>query len=190
MPYIDEEILEAKRKQEHQKYTTLETGMYAGDELITFAQIEIPDTKISLFLPEQFVLMPEEVKRVKYPSQDAPDYIFTSLDSTVNICINIMPILLKEKELESVSFQFQTALKNINPAIRTKQQSIRKTENGNDIIFYEYKGYHLDGQSYNRVYLINLRSQVLYGSFNCEIRDKNKWISIIDKLFMNTAEKE
>ncbi len=51
MPYIDEEILEAKRKQEHQKYTTLETGMYAGDELITFAQIEIPDTKISLFLP-------------------------------------------------------------------------------------------------------------------------------------------
>ena len=98
MPYIDEEILEAKRKQEHQKYTTLETGMYAGDELITFAQIEIPDTKISLFLPEQFVLMPEEVKRVKYPSQDAPDYIFTSLDSTVNICINIMPILLKEKE--------------------------------------------------------------------------------------------
>ena len=32
MPYIDEEILEAKRKQEHQKYTTLETGMYAGDE--------------------------------------------------------------------------------------------------------------------------------------------------------------
>ena len=37
MPYIDEEILEAKRKQEHQKYTTLETGMYAGDELITLA---------------------------------------------------------------------------------------------------------------------------------------------------------
>ena len=28
MPYIDEEILEAKRKQEHQKYTTLETGMH------------------------------------------------------------------------------------------------------------------------------------------------------------------
>ena len=52
MPYIDEEILEAKRKQEHQKYTTLETGTYAGDELITFAQIEIPDTKISLFLFE------------------------------------------------------------------------------------------------------------------------------------------
>ena len=99
MPYIDEEILEAKRKQEHQKYTTLETGMYAGDELITFAQIEIPDTKISLFLPEQFVLMPEEVKRVKYPSQDAPDYIFTSLDSTVNICINVLPILLKRARL-------------------------------------------------------------------------------------------
>ena len=39
--------------------------MYAGDELITFAQIEIPDTKISLFLPEQFVLMPEESKAGK-----------------------------------------------------------------------------------------------------------------------------
>ncbi len=161
MPYIDEEILEAKRKQEHQKYTTLETGMYAGDELITFAQIEIPDTKISLFYPNSLFLMPEEVKRVKYPSQDAPDYIFTSLDSTVNICINIMPILLKRKRTGICKFSISNRVKNINPAIRTKQQSIRKTENGNDIISFEYKGYHLDGQSYNRVYLINLRSQVL-----------------------------
>ena len=31
MEYLDEELLEAKRKSERQKCTTLETGMYAGE---------------------------------------------------------------------------------------------------------------------------------------------------------------
>ena len=31
MAYLDEEILESKRRMEHEKYTTLETGIYAGE---------------------------------------------------------------------------------------------------------------------------------------------------------------
>ena len=61
MEYYDEEILEARWEEERRKHTTLETGIYVEDELITFSQIILPNTKILLYLPEQVFPMPESV---------------------------------------------------------------------------------------------------------------------------------
>lgn len=188
MDYLDEELLEAKRKLERQKHTTLEAGIYAGEELITFKQMELFDNTIHLPLPEQFVVMPESVKSVKYPSKDAPAFIITSLDSTVNICFNLLPVILKEKETELMSAQFQNSLKSVNPSIIIKNQTNIKTAQGNEMSWFEYKGFHLDGQSYNRVYLIRLSKNVLHGMFSCNVKDRNDWIEIIEKIFLSIEE--
>lgn len=117
MEYYDEQILEARWEEERRKHTTLETGIYVDDDLITFSQITLPDTKIRLYLPEQFIPMPELVKEVKYPSLNAPDFIITSLDSTVNFGFNILPVELEEGDTKTMSRQFQNALRNVNPSI-------------------------------------------------------------------------
>ncbi len=44
MEYFDEEILDAKRELERLKHTTLETGIYVEDELLTFTQVTLPST--------------------------------------------------------------------------------------------------------------------------------------------------
>lgn len=188
MEYLDEELLEAKRKLEHQKHTTLETGIYAGEELIIFRQTELFDSTIHLPLPEQFVVMPDSVKDVKYPSKNAPDVIMTSLDSTINIGFNLLPVILQEKETELMSNQFQNGLKSMNPSIIIKNQTNINTVQGNEMSWFEYKGFHLDGQSYNRVYLIRLRKNVLHGMFSCDVKDKSNWIGIIEKIFMAVQE--
>ena len=92
------------------------------DDLITFSQITLPDTKIRLYLPEQFVVMPDQVREVKYPSLNAPDFIITSLDSTVNFCFNILPVQLEEGDTKTMSSQFQNALRNVNPSIRISER--------------------------------------------------------------------
>ena len=95
MEYFDEEILEARRELERLKHTTLETGIYVGDELITFTNITLPQTKIHIYLPEQFIVMPDLVKDMKYPSKNAPDLIITSLDSMVNFGFNILSVSME-----------------------------------------------------------------------------------------------
>ena len=117
MEYYDEQILEARWEEERRKHTTLETGIYVEDDLITFSQITLPDTKIRLYLPDQFVVMPDQVREVKYPSLNAPDFIITSLDSTVNFGFNILPVELEEGDTKTMSRQFQNALRNVNPSI-------------------------------------------------------------------------
>lgn len=188
MEFFDEELLNAEREIKRQMHTNLKTGMYAGEELITFTEKLLPNTSVYISLPDQFVIMPDEVKRVKYPSKDAPHLIMTSLDSMVNLCFNILPNELRDKEIEDMSSQIQNALKNVNPSIIVKGQMNTKTDYGNELSWIEYKGYQLDGQSFNRVYLIRLRKGVLYAQFSCLLKDKDKWKNILDKIFSKVHE--
>ncbi|MDR1550300.1 MAG: hypothetical protein LBT06_17180 [Hungatella sp.] len=188
MNHLDEELLEAKREMERQKHTTLGTGIYVGEELITFSLTVLPDSSVRIPLPEQFIVMPEKIREIKYPSGKAPTYIVTSLDSTVNICVNLLPVILQEGELHIMSLQFQTALKNFNPSIVIKGQSDGQTEQGNEMEWFEYKGYQLDGQSYNRVYLIKMRKYVMHGVFSCMPEDENNWENIVEKIFAAVEE--
>lgn len=46
--------------------------------------------------------------------------------------------------VKNTANQFQTALKNMNPSIRTKNQVDTKTSQGNEMSYFDYMGYHLD----------------------------------------------
>lgn len=63
MKYYDEKILETRREEARLRHTTLETGIYVEDNIITFSQISLPNIPIQIFLQDQFIPMPEEVKR-------------------------------------------------------------------------------------------------------------------------------
>ena len=189
MEYFDEEIMEAKRELKRQKHTTLETGIYAGDELITFAQVTLPDSQIRIFLPEQFIVMPDVVKDVKYPSKNAPDYIITSLDSMVNFGFNILPVLLEAGDTKVISSQFQNALHNVNPSIRIKNQTYDLvTSQGNEMCWFDFKGYAMDGQNYNRMYIVRMKNTVLHGIFNCPMQYKEQWEEIVEQSFWSIEE--
>ncbi len=189
MEYYDEQILEARWEEERRKHTTLETGIYVEDDLITFSQITLPDTKIRLYLPEQFVVMPDQVREVKYPSLNAPDFIITSLDSTVNFGFNILPVQLEEGDTKTMSSQFQNALRNVNPSIRISERvDNTAADKGSEMSWFGFNGYALDGQNYNRMYIIRMRKTVLHGIFNCPPRVRDQWEGIVEQCFQSVEE--
>lgn len=189
MEYFDEDILDARRELERLKHTTLETGIYVGDELITFTQITLPETKIHIYLPERFIVMPDLVRDMKYPSKNAPDLIITSLDSMVNFGFNILRVPMEEGDTKVMSSQFQNALRNVNPSIKIKNQiSDVTTKHGNEMSWFDFKGYVIDGQNYNRMYLVRMRETVLHGIFNCPMQFKDEWGEIAEKCFMSIVE--
>ena len=189
MNNYDKQILEARQEEERRRYTTLETGIYVDDELITFAQTTLPDTRIQLYLPEQFVTMPDQVRDMKYPSRNAPDFIVTSLDTTVNFGFNVLPVRLEEGDTKVMSIQFQEALQNVNPSIRISEcVDNTVTDKGSEMSWFGFKGYVLDGQNYNRMYIIRLAKNVLHGIFNCPPRVRDQWEDIVDQCFRSVEE--
>lgn len=189
MEYFDEEIINAKWELERLKHTTLETGIYVGDELITFTKITLPDTEISMYLPEQFIIMPDMIKEMKYPSWNAPDFVITSLDSMVNFGFNVLPVVLETGDTKIMSRQFQNALTNVNPSIKIKNHiSDVTTDQGNEMSWFDFKGYTLDGQNYNRMYIVKMKNTVLHGIFNCPMQFKDEWESAVEQCFGTVEE--
>ena len=189
MNYYDKQILEARQEEERRRHTTLATGIYVDDELITFERITLPGTRVRMLLPEYFIPMQETVKNVKYPSRNAPDFIVTSLDTTVNFGFNVLPVRLEEGDTKVMSIQFQEALRNINPSIRISERVDNTvTETGSEMSWFGFKGYVLDGQNYNRMYIIRLAKNVLHGIFNCPPRVRDQWEDIVDQCFRSVEE--
>ncbi len=188
MNHYDKQILEA-RQEERRRHTTLATGIYVDDELITFERITLPGTRVRMLLPEYFIPMQDTVKNVKYPSRNAPDFIVTSLDTTVNFGFNVLPVRLEEGDTKVMSIQFQEALRNINPSIRISERvDNTATETGSEMSWFGFKGYVLDGQNYNRMYIIRLAKTVLHGIFNCPPRVRDQWEDIVDQCFQSVEE--
>jgi hypothetical protein len=186
MDYYDEELLEARREQERKKHTTIESGIYAGDTLIQFVHITLPNSKIHLPLPEHFVTMPETIKEIKYPSKFAPDFIMTSLDSMINFSFNILDE--KNGDIKAMGNQFQKILVNVNPAINIKSHDVMRTSQGNEMYCFEYDGYLLDGQSFNHVSLVKMQKSVLHCIFSCPACDSDKWRGVLEQVVLTIEE--
>jgi len=88
--FFDEKILEYRRKARKEKYNSLETGMYIKDELVHFERNELFQKKMNIMLPVTFVNMPPNLARIKYASEQRPQIIKTSLDTSVNIGFNML----------------------------------------------------------------------------------------------------
>ena len=189
MNHYDKQILEARQEEERRRHTTLATGIYVDDELITFERITLPGTRVRMLLPEYFIPMQDTVKNVKYPSRNAPDFIVTSLDTTVNFGFNVLPVRLEEGDTKVMSIQFQEALQNVNPSIRISEcVDNMVTDKGSEMSWFGFKGYVLDGQNYNRMYIIRLAKTVLHGIFNCPPRVRDQWEDIVDQCFRSVEE--
>ena len=188
MSYYDEELLKMKKELERQQYTTLATGIYVDDDLLRFSERSFPALKFSIFLPDSFVKMPQKVKDVKYPSKNAPSVLLTNLDTAVNFGFNSLPYSLQDKELIELSYKFQTAITNLNPSVTILFSEENKTSDGSELCWFDFIGYSIDGQSYNRMFFIRMSHFVIHGIFNCPDRDKTKWYNIVELIFETTKE--
>ena len=88
-----------------------------------------------------------------------------------------------------MSRQFQNALRNVNPSIRISERvDNMATDKGSEMSWFGFKGYALDGQNYNRMYIIRMRKTVLHGIFNCPPRVKDQWEGIVEQCFQSVEE--
>ena len=73
--YLDKDIIRRRRKLEKSRYSCIQSGIYAGEELIVFSEVELFDGAVKIFLPETFIDMPEKIRNVKYSGKNSPSVI-------------------------------------------------------------------------------------------------------------------
>jgi hypothetical protein len=110
MEYTDEMIQREKRLRKMQKQDIQDKIVIQGVEY-RFHRDMLFANKASILLPETFVDLPSTQAREKYPMEQRPEVIKTSLDTRVNIAFSLFPQLIKPEQIKEATKQFQSIVK-------------------------------------------------------------------------------
>ncbi|MDE6950939.1 MAG: hypothetical protein K2P64_08495, partial [Lachnospiraceae bacterium] len=117
--------------------------------------------------------LPPDIVKVKYTSQQRPQVIKTSLDTTVNLGLSMMDIEIYGEQIRTLRNQAQEALKRLNPAFVFYDSKV-ETKNV-PLGWFEFKSYGLDTDVYNLMFISQIENKMLHGIFNCDYDDALEW---------------
>ena len=143
------------------------------NELVRFERKEMFQGKLGVMLPESFVTLPAKLARIKYSSQQRPQVIRTSRDTTVNFGMSLTDIGIEEEHIKELRDQSREALKRLNPAFVFYESGVDKRHV--TVGWFEFKSYGLDTDVYNLMFVSRIGGKMLHGIFNCDYEDVLEW---------------
>lgn len=140
------------------------------------------EKQLYIHIPEEFIKMSEISQKIKYPSENRPEIILTSADSTVNFTFSLLPLKNQTTSIFDTITAIKAVVKRKNPANLFYHLKVIKSTDGNEIGYCDYLGYALDGDIYNVMYVMIVNKKLLLGTFCCPKGSMEQWKVIIPQI--------
>lgn len=189
MRYWDEEIALLRNRQKKRRYVNSMTGMYVGERLFHFRDIELSEG-IHVRIPEGFDRMPSELAEKKFPSIHRPQIILS--DSEGSICLTFSLYEGSAGEPEAV----EEMLESFRQILKGFQPSIRFTDSGSQEDGEKMRGWigfissSLGGGIYNVLSFLRLRRHSVLGMSSCPEQEMGAWKPIMLEVLATIEERE
>ncbi len=159
-------------------YKSIRADMPEGATLpeIAFVRAGLAGGAITAIIPESFTVMPEEMRRIKYPT-NAPRYIYTTPDSTVNLNFTFGGSL-REDDVFAFGKQMIGSLKNTFPAAMFGEA--KQISSPRNLVSVEFITQAIDQNIYNSMFFFSLGGKYGIGSWNCLGKDRWFWAQIFE----------
>lgn len=159
-------------------YQDLCADMPEGAKLpeVKFVRASIVDGSITAVMPSNFIVMSDEMRRIKYPT-NAPKYIYTTPDATVNLNVNFSGAL-KDGDVFDFGRQMLTVLKGVYPTAQFGEAKL--FDNPSKIFFVDFITQALDQSIYNAMFFFSYQGKQGIGSWNCLGKDRWYWSHIFE----------
>ena len=174
MDFLDEKIIEARRKEAQKELDIRKDGLIVKGEKIEFQDTPLFQEKMLILLPTSFVDMPQKIARLKYPSEQRPQIIKTDLLGSTNFAFNLFDKAIQPAQMKSAADGMKLILKKVNPAnvfYEDGTEPLGKTM----LSWFEFKGHGIDTQIYYIMFLTSIGGKLMHGIFNCAIADMETW---------------
>lgn len=160
-------------------YKSLRADMPEDAEMpdIKFVRAKIADDKISAVLPHNFIVMSEQLRRLKYP-MNAPKYIYTTPDSTVNLCFTPGE-RLEERAVYDFGRQMLAVMRSMHPQAQFGEAKCAEA-NGKKVFSFDMITVALDQHIYNSFFIFSLDGTRVIGSWNCLAKDRWFWSPVFE----------
>ena len=143
----------------------------AGIEFDTKALL---GNKIELKIPKGFVIMSDDMAKLKYPPARRPTLIYTNESGGINVALNLTSNKATQAQMPAYKDNFVKTFKNLYPLAEWKQTGIKEV-NGRKVGFVELITPAIDTKVYNLIFFTDLNGQLLLCTFNCTEKNIGQW---------------
>lgn len=167
------------RKEAHQsiydEYTII------GDTRYLFDWCTVVQPRIHIMLPKEFIDLPLEIAKLRYPSESRPKVIKSSLSSLINFAFLYGQPLEKENDVVLASRIYAASIQQINPSneFRESETVYRDEKKKRLLSWYEYLSPAFGGRVYNRHAFSAIEGKLLQVVFNCPEDRAEEWKGVL-----------
>lgn len=176
--YADEELIKLKNyyQSETNTYNLITDELPIRGRMVRFIPALFFDGNLNVLIPDDFAEMPEKVAKARYLSNHRPPVLFTNPSYDENLGFH----LLNRKDFQEYN--------NLEELIKKMVDSVR--QHAPETVFYgkdnfypdnaegmwfEYKNFTLDEETYNLQMLVLSDKYLLAGTFNCRMCFYDEW---------------
>ena len=153
---------------------------------MTIGKIELElksllDDKVELKIPKEFDIMPEELMKLKYPSESRPTLVYSNESGGINVALNLTQNKASQDLIEPYVENFVNTFKNIYPSAEWKGSGVKEI-NGQKVGYLKLITPAIDTKIYNVMFFTDLDGKLLLSTFNCTEKSITEWEQTADEI--------
>ena len=182
--YGDEKFIHHMGKEYNQPH---ENNIFEGyiifnEERIVFQKRTVLDGRLSVLMPETFVIMPLELAEKKYPAIQRPDEIYTNSETTVNFCVSLKNDKATNEDIPRAKDVIQQAVMRMHSGSKVINSETIEVSDLN-IAYFDFASAALDADIYNMMFFLSIDNRIVVGSFNCLWQNMDMWKPVVEQMF-------
>jgi hypothetical protein len=139
------------------------------------------DNKVELKIPRDFRIMPEDMIKIKYPSERRPTLVYSNESGGINVALNLTAHAANQDIIPDYKDNFVKSFKNMYPSAEWKDSGVIEV-NGRKVGYLELITPAVNAEIYNLMFFTDLDGRLLMCTFNCTKKDITEWAPIAKEI--------
>ena len=182
--YYDKQIIPLKVRSSEAEAMSLDTGYYIEGRLETFSKEQYFDDLLSIYIPESFIDMPDEIKEIKYPTNFRPEIIKTNLAGDVNLSISLFNVS-EDTEVKTLVTDFKNLLSKAHTGIKFLEYDEFENEDCVKMYCFDFIIPGIDERIYHKTGLGKIGRETVQVMFNCREPLSWTWKKAVNDILQN-----
>ena len=182
--YYDKQIIPLKVRSSEAEAMSLDTGYYIEGRLETFSKEQYFDKLLSIYIPESFIDMPDEIKEIKYPTNFRPEIIKTNLAGDVNLSISLLKVG-EDMEIKTLVTDFKNLLSKAHNGIKFLEYDELEKEGCVKMYCFDFIIPGIDERIYHKTGLGKIGRETVQVMFNCREPLSWTWKKAVNDILQN-----
>ena len=182
--YYDKQIIPLKVRNSEAEAMSLDTRYYIEGRLETFSKEQYFDDLLSIYIPESFIDMPDEIKEIKYPNNFRPEIIKTNFAGDVNLSISLLKVG-EDMEIKTLVTDFRNLLAKAHNGIKFLEYDEFDNDGFVKMYCFDFIIPGIDERIYHKTGLGKIGRETVQVMFNCREPLSWTWKKAVNDILQN-----